>query len=192
MTALHDETRSRWGAYPPDQFIRIVMHGAVRNKVELASVVIHVYTQIIHQFPGSSGLRLKPADESSKEPTRLRDLFLNMRACMSDAQLATQGDTRTLLLPYTPERYIRDTSDEIRHYVLSVECWARLIEKDTAIAAARLPGTRGGKSFGEVADEILKNINDIVQLLDFARDYAENRAGTMTLPVRGSAESYVN
>ncbi|MEO8606258.1 MAG: hypothetical protein ABI690_00125 [Chloroflexota bacterium] len=193
MTALHDETRSRWGAYPPDQFIRIVMHGAVRNKVELASVVIHVYTQIIHQFPGSSGLRLKSVDEASKEPTRLRDLFLNMRACMADALSATQGDTHTLLLPYTPERYIRDMSDEIRRYVVSVERWARMIEKDKAVAEARLPGTRGGKSFGEVADEILKNLNDIVQLLDFARDYAENRAGTMTLPVRGgTAAPYVN
>src|SRR5690348_1862025 len=105
MTALHDETRSRWGAYPPDQFIRIVLHGAVRNKVELTSVVIHVYTQIVHQFPGSSSLRLKAAGEASKEPTRLRDLFLNMRACMADAHSATQGDTRTLMLPYTPERY---------------------------------------------------------------------------------------
>jgi hypothetical protein len=35
-------------------------------------------------------------------------------------------------------------------------------------------------------------IGDIVQLLDFARDYAENRAGTMTLPMRGGTESYVN
>ena len=192
MTALHDETRSRWGAYLPDQFIRIVMHGAVRNKVELASVVIHVYTQIVHQFPGSRGLRLKPAGEASKEPTHLRDLFLNMRACMADAQSATQGDTRTLLLPYSPERYIRDTSDEIRRYVLSVERWARMIEKDSAVAEARLPGTRGGKSFAEVAAEILKNTGDIVQLLDFARDYAENRAGTMTLPMRGKAEPYVN
>jgi hypothetical protein len=192
MTALHDETRSRWGAYPPDQFIRIVLHGAIRNKVELASVVIHVYTQIIHQYPGSSGLRLKPAGDATKETPRLRDLFLNMRACMVDAQSATQGDTRTLLVPYTPERYIRDTADEIRRYVQSVERWARMIEKDPAVAEARLPGTRGGKSFGEVADEILKNLGDITQLLDFARDYAENRAGTMTLPVRGSAESYVN
>jgi hypothetical protein len=168
------------------------MHGAIRNKVELASVVIHVYTQIVHQYPGSSGLRLKLTEEASKEPTRLRELFLNMRACMADAQSATQGDTRTLLLPYTPERHIRDTSDEIRRYVVSVERWARMIEKDTAIAESRLPGTRGGKSFGEVADEILKSIGDIVQLLDFARDYAENRAGTMTLPVRGQAKSYVN
>jgi hypothetical protein len=192
MTALHNETRSRWSAYPPDQFIRIVMHGAIRNKVELASVVIHVYTQIVHQYPGSSSLRLKPADEASKEPTRLRDLFLNMRACMADAQSATQGDTRTLMLPYTPERYIRDTSDEIRRYVVSVERWARMIEKDSAVAEARLPGTRGGKSFAEVADEILKNIGDILQLLDFARDYAENRVGTMTLPVRGKAQSFVN
>jgi len=31
-----------------------------------------------------------------------------------------------------------------------------------------------------------------VQLLDFARDYAENRAGTMTLPLRSKAEPYVN
>jgi hypothetical protein len=193
MTALHDETRSRWGAYPPEQFIRVVMQGTIRNKVELASVVVHVYTQIIHQYPGSGSIRFQGAEPSKKEPTRLRDLFLNMRACMADAQAATKGDTRTLILPYTPERYIRDTSDEIRRYIVSVEHWARLIEKDKKVAEARLPGTRGGKSFGEVASEILKNINDIIQLLDFARDYAEKRAGTMTLPLRdNAAKTFVN
>lgn len=192
MSALHDETRSRWGAYPPDQFIRIVLHGRIRNKVELASVVIHVYTQIIHQFPGSSALHIKNADTASKEPTRLRDLFLNMRACMADAQAATQGDTRTLMLPYTPERFIRDASDEIRRYVLSVERWARMVEMDVKIAQARLPGTTGGKSFGDIAGEILKHTGDILQLLDFARDYAENRAGTMTLPLRNKVEPLVN
>jgi|GEM_PF-2150732 len=190
MTALHDETRSRWSAYPPDQFIRMVLHGAIRNQVELASVIVHVYTQIIHQFPGSRDLHIHNAD--AKETTRLRDLFLNMRACMADAQAATQGDTRTLMLPYTPERYIRDAANEIRRYVLSVERWAHQIEMDVHVAEARLPGTTGGKSFGDIAGEILKNIGDIVQLLDFARDYAENRAGTMTLPLRAKPEPLIN
>jgi hypothetical protein len=192
MTALHDETRSRWGAYPPDQFIRVVLHGTIRNKVELASVVIHVYTQIIHQFPASSSIRIITPEAATKGPTRLRDLFLNMRACMADAQAATKGDTRTLLLPYTPERYIRDLSDEIRRYVLSVERWVKLIEADNKIAETRIPGTKGGKSLGEVAGEILNNTGDIIQLLDFAKDYAENRAGTMTVPLRDQAKPYVN
>jgi hypothetical protein len=192
MTALHDETRSRWGAYPPDQFIRTVMHGAVRHKVELASVVVHVYTQIVHQYPGSSSLRLQGLDPETKEPTRLRDLFLNMRACMADAQAATLGDTRTLALPYTPERYIRDAADEIQRYIISVERWARMIEVDASIAETRLPGTSEGKSFGDIAGEILKNTGDVLQLLAFARDYAENRAGTMTLPLRKKAERFIN
>jgi len=192
MTALHDETRSRWGAYPPDEFIRTVLHDAIRHKVELASVVIHVYTQIVHQFSGSSSLRLQGVDPETKEPTRLRDLFLNMRACMADAQAAAQGDTRTLVTPYTPERYIRDAADEIRRYIVSVERWAQMIQTDARVAGSRLPGTTGGKSFGDIAGEILKNTEGIIQLLDFARDYAENRAGTMTLPLRNKAERFVN
>jgi hypothetical protein len=155
-------------------------------------VVIHVYAQIIHQFPGSSKLNIQNSDSTSKETTHLRDLFLNMRACMADAQAATQGDTRTLMLPYTPERFIRDSCDEIRRYVLSVERWTRMIELDVKIAEARLPGTTGGKSFGDIAAEILKHTSDILQLLDFACDYAENRAGTMTIPLRNKAERLVN
>jgi hypothetical protein len=192
MTALHDETRSRWGAYPTDQFIRIVLHGRIRNKIELASVILHVYTQIIHQFPGSSKLQIQNTDTASKETTHLRQLFLNMRACMADAEAATQGDTRTLMLPYTPERYIRDACDEIRRYVLSVERWAHMIELDNKIAETRLPGTTGGKSFADIAGEILKNTGDIRQLLDFACDYAEKRAGTMTIDLRKKVEPYVN
>lgn len=168
MTALHDETRARWGAYPPEQFIHVVLHGVLHHQLELTSVVVHVYTQIVHQFPGSSTLRVAPG--GGKDPTRLRDLFLNMRACLSDAQMAT-GD-KTLLLPYSPERYILDTVREVRPYIQAAERWARLIEADVQVSSAKLPGTRG-KSFSEIAGEILKHLGDVTQVLDFAQGYGE-------------------
>jgi hypothetical protein len=93
-----------------------------------------------------------------------------MRACLSDAQNAT-GD-KTLLLPYYPERYILDTVREVRPYIQAAERWARLIETDIEVSGAKLPGTRG-KSFSEIAGEILKHLSDVEQVLDFAQGYGE-------------------
>jgi hypothetical protein len=175
MNALHEETRARWGAHAPEQFIKTVMHDALRHKLDMASIVIHVYAQIVYQFPNSSALIVRPLPGDDQPPLSLRTLFINMRDCAARAQTAVKGDDdMTYVLPYSHESYISRLTAEIRQHVTRVESWARTIEADPKIESVTLPGAKG-KSFGDVASEIWRHTAEIGQLLDFAQAYVDKR-----------------
>ncbi len=183
MAALHDETRARWSAYPPEQFVSVVMNGTLREKVKLASLIIHVYTQIIHQFPVTASMRVVYADGGAKAETRLREVFLNLRACIADVQEICAGDTRTLPTAYTTEEYILAVVGELRRYLRPIERWTEAIRTTLDVEDTKVPGFKG-KTIGEIGMEIARSSGDISQILDFAESYVEKKRAALavTLP----------
>ena len=92
MNGLHDETRARWGAHDPEEFIDTVLNGALHQTLDMVSIVIHVYAQIVHQFPDSAALMVQPLADGGQTPVCLRDVFLNMRTAIANAQNAAQAN----------------------------------------------------------------------------------------------------
>lgn len=171
MSALHDETRSRWARLKPEKFIGTVLYGALREKIRLTYTVVSVYTQIIHSLPGTGSIRLQ-RDMGTKDPTALRDLLKHMRACMSDAHDVIQCDTPTLSLPsYTPESYILFTVRDLQHSMQPVVRWGQMMANDPGMAV-ELP-TLNGKTAAEVGAEIVRHVAEIAAILEFAENYAE-------------------
>ncbi|MBL8164098.1 MAG: hypothetical protein JNJ61_19070 [Anaerolineae bacterium] len=172
MSALHDETRSRWSRLNPEKFIGSVLYGALREKIKLTYTVVSVYTQIIHSVPGTGSIRLQQHG-NAKEPTSLRDLLKNMRACMADAHDVIQCDTPTLSLPsYTPEGYILFTVRDLQHSMQPVVRWGEMIANDPGMSV-EVP-TLDGKTAAEVGAEIIRHVAEVSAILEFAERYAEH------------------
>lgn len=182
MSPIHDETRARWNALPPEQFSKVVLKGVVREKIKLASLIIHVYAQIIHQFPATASMRVTYADGNAKAETRLREIFLNMRACIADAQDVMDGDTRTLPASYTTEEYVLSLVNEVRHYMRPVDRWTQAICTTTQVGDVKLPGFKG-KTIGVIGEEIARSLTEIALLLDFAESYVEKRYMENATPI---------
>jgi hypothetical protein len=171
MSALHDETRSRWTRLNPEKFIGSVLYGALREKIKLTYTVVSVYTQIIHSLPGTGSIRLQQT-MVTKDPTALRDLLKHMRACMADAHDVIQCDTPTLSLPsYTPESYILFTVRDLQHSMQPVVRWGHMIANDPGMSV-ELP-TLDGKTAADVGAEIVKHVAEVCAILEFAEHYAE-------------------
>jgi hypothetical protein len=173
MYAQHEDTRARWEQYSPEEFIRGVMGLALRDKITLAYSLIHVYTGVIHKSPTTLGLRLSSTPFGApKDITDARALFLHMRAAIADAQDVVRGDIRTLPTHYTPHDYILSVVKELNGYIASIRRWASALQTDVAVGSARLPQLHD-KAMADVAADVLRHVNEIKYILDFAQMYAE-------------------
>jgi hypothetical protein len=170
---LHDETRARWSAHSPEEFIGTVMHGALRHKLDMTSIVIHVYAQIVYQF-SNAALVISSSDGGETPPLSLRDLFTNMRTTVAEAQTTVHNKLNVAPTANSAEWYIVHVTNELRHYMRSIERLALMIESDPRMESMRLPGAKG-KSFEDVALDILKHIGEVLQVLDFAQAYIDKR-----------------
>jgi|FLYN01.1.fsa_nt_gi hypothetical protein len=174
MAAIHDETRLRWEQYSPDQFIRVVVRGALREKIHTAYMVIHVYTQIIHHLPQTATMRLEvydPDDESGE--IGLRDLFMRMRDSIAALHDASEDDTPTLLKGHTAGDYIMQVVRLSRPHLIAIRESVQPVQADARIRQALLPELNS-RRVGDITSEILRHTSDILQILDFAQSYAES------------------
>lgn len=171
MTAIHDETRARWEQYPPEKFIHVVLQGTLREKINTAYMVIHVYTQIVHHLPATATMRLEVPD--SDDESGLRDLFMQMRDSIAALHDDNPDDTATLPKGYTAGNAILHVVRQARPHVTMIRQTIQPIQADARIRQAFLPGLNG-RRVGDITAEILKHVTDIEQILDFAQNYAEN------------------
>lgn len=173
MPVLHDETRARWEQYTPEQFIRTVLNGALREKVNTAYMVIHVYAQIIHQLPATAAMRLDYTISDASGETDLRELFVHMRDRIAVIHEGDKDETPTQPTKPRPDELILHTVHHFRKQVSAIQQDAEAILAHPQIAAAVFPELKS-KRVGDIAGEILKHVHEISQLLDFAQHYAEN------------------
>jgi hypothetical protein len=174
MPIIHDETRSRWEQYPPEKFIRMVLNGTLREKVNTAFMVIHVYTQIIHHLPATATMRLEVhGAEEDGEEIGLRDLFMQMRESITALHDAAEDDTPTLPKGHTAADYISLVVRQSTPYLAAIRRSIQPIQADARIRQALLPELNS-RHVGDITAEILKHTNDIAQILDFAQHYGEN------------------
>ncbi len=173
MPIIHDETRSRWEQFSPEKFIRMVLHGTLREKINTAYMVIHVYTQIIHYLPATATMRLEVYNGDESGEIDLRGLFIQMRDSISALHDANEDDTPTLPKGYTAGDYIAETVRQANPHLAAIRQCLQPIQADVRIRQALLPQLNG-RRVGDIATEILKHTNDIAQILDFAQNYGEN------------------
>jgi hypothetical protein len=169
---IHDETRSRWEQFSPEKFINMALNGTLREKINTAYMVIHVYTQIIHHLPATATMRLDMPDAEDGE-IGLRDLFIQMRDSIAVLHDRDDDDTPTMPRGYTPGDHILHIVRQTRLHVTAIRQANQPILADARVRQALLPGLNG-RRVGDVTTEILKHMSDITQILDFAQNYAEN------------------
>ncbi len=169
---IHDETRSRWEQFSPEKFIRIVLNGTLREKINTAYMVIHVYTQIVYHLPATATMRLDAPDADDGE-IGLRELFLEMRDSITTMHDRDDDETPTLPKGYTPGDHILYIVKQSRLHVGAIRQAMQPVQADARVRQALLPGLNG-RRVGDVVAEILKHISDIANVLDFAQNYAEN------------------
>jgi hypothetical protein len=171
---IHDETRSRWEQMSPDKFIRMVIHGTLREKINTAYMVIHVYTQIIHHLPATATMRLEThGAEDDGEDVGVRELFMQMRDSITSLHDTNEDDTPTLPKGYTAADYISLVVRQNTPYLAAIRQSVQPIQADARIRQALLPELNG-RRVGDITTEILKHTNDIAQILEFAQNYGEN------------------
>lgn len=169
---LHDETRSRWEQFSPERFIQTVLNGTLREKVNTAYMVIHVYTQIVHHLPATATMYLDAPDSDEGE-VGLRDLFMEMRDSIATLHDRDADETPTLPKGYTPGDHIHYIVRNSRLHVNAIRQIMQPVMNDARVRQALLPGLNG-RRVGDVVTEILKHLSDISNVLDFAQNYAEN------------------
>jgi hypothetical protein len=174
MPAIHDETRSRWEQLPPEKFIRLVIQGTLREKINTAYMVIHVYTQIIHHLPVTATMTLDYRDsEDDSGEIGLRDLFILMRDSITALHDANEDETPTLPKGYTAQDYIAHVTWQARPHLAAIRQYAQPIQADARVRQALLPEL-SSRHVGDIVTEILKHASDIGQILEFAQNYGEN------------------
>jgi hypothetical protein len=178
MAALHDETRARWEQYTPDQFIKSVLHSTLREKINTAYLVIHVYAQIIHQLPLTAVMDLKEPLTADGQVIGLRDLFVAMRSSIAEMRDTNEDDTPTLPSRHTAVDYILHEIKQTKRYTARIRRCAQAIQGDADISLTLLPQL-GGKRIGEIAADILRHDNEIEQILEFSRNYVEGITQTV-------------
>jgi hypothetical protein len=163
MAALHDETRSRWEQYPPNEFINSVLRRALGEQISTASAVIHVYTQIVARIPATAGMKL-----TNGEP--VRELFYKMRGCIADMQGVVQDERLMQREDVHPRDLIEETIQVLALQTGLIRCWAEALLADEA-GATPLPPLND-KHLSDMAIDILSHIQDIRAMLEFAQSYA--------------------
>jgi hypothetical protein len=170
MVALHDETRSRWEQYTPEQFIKGVLHGTLREKINTAYVVIHVYAQIMHRLPITASMEL--SESAELDGLSVRDLFVLMRTSIAEMRDTNEDDTPTLPVNHTAADYILHTIRQTKRHTSRIRQCTQGIQGDADVSLTLLPQL-SGKRIGEIAADILRHNNEIEQILEFARAYVE-------------------
>lgn len=173
MAVLHDETRARWTGYAPDKFIRVVINGAMHDKIALAYTTTHVYTQVVHRLPATTSVWL-PARRNGDtgECVRLRDLFIDMRNSITRMSDIIQDATETLPVDYTYISYIQQVMSALREHAAQLLFWAEAIRNDEKADLKELRHMNG-KSVQQMAEDITTHTRDIISLLNFATEYAQ-------------------
>lgn len=169
---LHEETRAQWERYSPQSFINTVLHGALQDKVKLASTVIHVYTQIVLQIPETDALQLADTMPGDMPVTGLRDVFVTMRWNAAEMTDVLQGGSVTLPPHFTPALYILSIVTGLKQHAVNIHQCAVALAMDPAVRALprQLPN---GKTLAEVALEILDHTAEIMRFLNFAQYYVD-------------------
>ncbi|MBI1277874.1 MAG: hypothetical protein GC179_07080 [Anaerolineaceae bacterium] len=170
MAVLREETRNRWSALAPDKFINTVLYGALGDQLKLAYTFIAVYTQIMHNLPRTQTLGLV----HHQSVVELRSLLKQLRTLISDANNALHGDdTPTVpVSSYTDEGYILDLVTTIRRFIQEIERGVSRIETTPELMDIPMPGSNG-RLASSVASDINGYMFEIVQILDFAQNYAQ-------------------
>jgi hypothetical protein len=151
-----------------------VLHGTLREKINTAYMVIHVYTQIMHHLPATATMRLEVhGAEDDGEAIGLRDLFMQMRDSITALHDTNEDDTPTLPKGYTAGDYISHVVCQSRPYLAAIRQCVQPIQADARIRQALLPELNS-RRVGDITTEILKHTNDIAQILEFAQNYGEN------------------
>jgi hypothetical protein len=163
MVALHDETRSRWEQYPPNEFINAVLRRALGEQISTASAVIHVYTQIAARIPATANLKL-----ANGEP--VREVFYKMRGCIADMQGVVHDDRLMKREGVHPRDLIEETIQVLTVQAGLVRYWSEALMNDAAGAAALPP--LNDKRLADMAIDILAHMQDIRAMLEFAQSYA--------------------
>jgi hypothetical protein len=163
MAALHDETRSRWEQYPPDEFINAVLRRALGEQISTTSAVIHVYTQIAARIPATANLKL-----ANDEP--VREVFYKMRGCIADMQGVVHDDRLMKRDNIPPRALIEETIQVLAVQAGLVRFWAESLMSDPAGTTA-LPQLND-KRLADLAIDILTHVQDIRAMLEFAQAYA--------------------
>ncbi|NWG17557.1 MAG: hypothetical protein HXY41_13095 [Chloroflexi bacterium] len=169
---LHEETRSQWERYNPQHFINTVIHGALQDKIKLASTVIHVYTQIVFRIPETDAVLLTERMPGDLPTTSLRDAFVTMRWNAAELVDIIQGGTSTLPTQFTPALYIMSLVQALKEHAVYIHQTASAIQSDPVVRGIhrRLPN---GKDITEVAGEILDHTTEIMRFLNFAQYYVD-------------------
>ncbi len=169
---LHEDTRAQWEHYTPQAFIGTVLHGALRDKLQLTSTVIHVYTQIMFHIPDTDSVLLSTAAGGDLPTTSLRDAFITMRWNAAEMVDVIQGDSVTLPTRYTPAMYISSLIRGLKQHVVTIHQCASALHDDPAVRSLGyvLPNDR---SVRDVAAEILEHTAEIMRFLKLAQAYVE-------------------
>jgi hypothetical protein len=163
MVALHDETRSRWEQYPPDEFINAVLRRALGEQISTASAVIHVYTQIAARIPTTASLKLL-----NGEP--VREVFYKMRGCIADMQGVVHDDRLMKRDNLPPRDLIEETIQVLTVQAGLVRFWGESLMSDPVGTTTLSP--LNDKRLADLAIDILAHVQDIRAMLEFAQVYA--------------------
>lgn len=169
MTVLRDETRSRWSNLDPEKFIGVVINGALSDQLKLSQTFISVYAQIIQGLPRPQ----PPAAGNLETLILLRHLLKSIRSTITSAGEVINNPAMTLpSTALTSEGFIFYVVANMRVLIQEIRDMAAMIEREPSLKDTLMPGANG-RLAGAVAADIQQYMTAIMQLLDFAEQYAQ-------------------
>jgi hypothetical protein len=159
MPFPQDTTLLRWAQYPPELFIRQVLHGDLLEAVNLASVTARLYAQAVNRTTGSLGEQASAA--------QLRERFTGIRTCMTEAadiirEAEWDGSA--------PAAYIYNLLERLTLCMECVTMWIRAAQADPDLDDLTLSNLQG-RRVTDAISEIEAQANSIIAILRFALQY---------------------